>query len=296
MANKYATYGSDPTQAAAGIANGLRETTGDTNLTMAGVTDGEYLKRSGSTIISGASTLAWTSAYSVDFTSLGSQNLKTGGNGTKTIDGKVWTWENDANATSSNVTNGTGIVIVCNTNNSNYGGSTRTTPILTLPFQTLISGYSVQRHIVRVRTRVLLTNCDANTEGARLIIEDSSAPTNQNVNYFKGFSGGVSNQVITVSGVTAVSTTRSTSTSTDDVLGLVWEGPKSVEFWSGTYGGSLTLSTLRWSECQDMANPLMFKPTQPRIGLVAGTANVAGSFTATFTHMEVDYFSKNPAP
>jgi hypothetical protein len=51
VANKYATYGSDPTQAAAGIANGLRETTGGTNLTMAGVTDGLFLKRSGTTII-----------------------------------------------------------------------------------------------------------------------------------------------------------------------------------------------------------------------------------------------------
>ena len=53
MATKFATYGSDPTQAAAGIANGLRET-GGTNLAMAGVTDGEFLKRSGSTIISAA--------------------------------------------------------------------------------------------------------------------------------------------------------------------------------------------------------------------------------------------------
>ena len=218
MANKYAIYGSDPTQADTGVANGLRETLGPTNLIVGTITDGEFFKRSGNTIISeaisavSASASSWTTAYSVDFTSLGNQNLKTGGNGAKSIDGKAWTWANDANAATANVVSGSGIVITCNTTNSNYGGPTRTTPILTLPFWTSgslasssIANYSVQNHIVRVRLRVLLTSADNNSEGARVIIEDSTAPTNQNVNFFKGFSGGVADQLVAVSTVSATS-------------------------------------------------------------------------------------------
>jgi len=317
MTNKYATYGSDSTQADTGVANGLRETLGPTNLIVGTITDGEFLKRSGNTIISAAagagatgptgpqgatgpsSSSSWTTAYSVDFTALGAtadQNLKTGGNGSKTINGQTYTWANDANATSADLTNGTGIMIVLNTTNSNYGGATRTTPILTIPFQSVFTGYSILNHIVRIRARVLLTNCDANTEGVRLVIEDVSAPTNQNVNYFKGFST-ITNQHGFTSTISGVSTTQTLITSTDDVIGLVWEGPKNAEWWSGTFSsGILNCGNLQWSESQNMANPLMFKPAQPRFGIGAGTANVAGSFTAIFTHLIVDYCSKHPAP
>jgi len=90
MTTKFATYGSDPTQAAAGIANGLRET-GGTNLTMAGVTDGEFLKRSGSTIISAAAGGAggagsWTAegAWAVPFVCWPFNSYTSGGGNTST--------------------------------------------------------------------------------------------------------------------------------------------------------------------------------------------------------------------
>lgn len=64
MANKYATYGSDASQADAGIANGLRETTGPTNLTMGSVADGLFLRRSGSTVI--GATAGGSSSFTIE--------------------------------------------------------------------------------------------------------------------------------------------------------------------------------------------------------------------------------------
>ena len=77
-------------------------------------------------------------------------------------------------------------------------------------------------------------------------------------------------------------------------VNLAGSDPNSFDY--GLNAVQLLDKYVAWSGLDPTANPLMFKPTQPRIGLLAGTANVAGSFTATFTHMEVDYFSKNPAP
>ena len=54
MSDKFAIYGSDVSQSKDGIANGLRETAGPTNLAAGEIVDGEYLVRSGNKIISAA--------------------------------------------------------------------------------------------------------------------------------------------------------------------------------------------------------------------------------------------------
>jgi len=54
MSDKFAIYGSDVSQSKDGIANGIRETAGPTNLAAGEIVDGEYLVRSGNKIISAA--------------------------------------------------------------------------------------------------------------------------------------------------------------------------------------------------------------------------------------------------
>lgn len=57
----------------------------------------------------------WTTDLDLDFTIQNNQNLKTGGDGTKTIGGYNFTIGNTATLTSGDVVNGTGIVLVLNT-------------------------------------------------------------------------------------------------------------------------------------------------------------------------------------
>jgi hypothetical protein len=71
---------------------------------------------------------SFTTAYSVDFTGLSAQNLLTGGDGNKTIDGKTWALINSANLTTAYLNDGThsGLYLRCNTNNSSNYGTTLT--------------------------------------------------------------------------------------------------------------------------------------------------------------------------
>jgi hypothetical protein len=89
--------------------------------------------------VDGADASSWAAAggggvfadeYEVDFTGLGTQDLTSGGDGSKTIDGKTWTLANSANATSMDVTNGTGIVFVHGNPSTNIDGSTESSPLI----------------------------------------------------------------------------------------------------------------------------------------------------------------------
>lgn len=248
----------------------------------------------------------WRTIYAVDFTAQGTQNLKTGGDGNKTIDGKTWALENSASATSIDLTNGTGIVIVCNTVNSGYSGASRNLPILSCKVSNGAAGifgalriYSIQSHILRVMARVTLTNADADFEGARIGIEDTTAPTNQSFSIFKGRDSG--DHVVTVSDISGTSTNVSSSTTsfTDDVLGFAFEAPDLVEGWTGVYDSSAgrlpyAFATFRSTERMNMSLPLLRLPAQPQLFLAAQTGNTAGTLTATYTHLRVDVASKSP--
>lgn len=246
----------------------------------------------------------WRTVCDIDFTSLTTQNLKAAGDGAKTIAGVTWTLVNSANATSVDITNGTGLVIVCNANNSIYTGGTRTAPILTLPLQTAMGfitpkEYKVPSHCVRIMSRVLLTNADANNENAIMGIEDATTPANQAFLIGKGFNGA--NNFTSVGIDTAVQTTvqQATASFTDDVLGLMYEAPDLCEYWSGVYdtaAGRLpyVFSSDRDSYSSNLATPLMRRKLEPNIFLGAETGNVLGTLTVTFTHFRVDVSSKTP--
>ena len=313
MANKYAIYGSDPTQADTGVANGLRETLGPTNLIVGTITDGEFFKRSGNTIISeaisavSASASSWTTAYSVDFTTLSSSNIRTGGNGSKTIDGKTWTWANDANSTTATVTNGRGIVIAPLINSLQTGNPTvRAAPIIVLPLSAAFPTYSASRHIVRVSVRISQSGDNASAKGVRLGFEDNTSPTNQAYHIFKGYSTSVQTWIVQ-SCINAVATTpfNSTTNYTDNVLSIVFEAPKGFQASSGVFSSSLantfsgsfpsTMANYQTSEQQNMSSPLMWIGTQPRILLCAQDSSATSQqFTGSFTHLKVEYITKFP--
>lgn len=69
MGDKFAIYGSDVSQSKDGIANGIRETAGPTNLAAGEIVDGEYLLRSGNKIISSAVVAAASPATQIIETS-----------------------------------------------------------------------------------------------------------------------------------------------------------------------------------------------------------------------------------
>ena len=85
-------------------------------------------------------TSAFTTAYSVDFTALASQNLLTGGNGNKTIDGKTWVLANSAGLQTAYLQDGShaGLYLktAANTNNANTDLSAG---VLYVPLSTLAS-------------------------------------------------------------------------------------------------------------------------------------------------------------
>lgn len=83
----------------------------------------------------------YTLGYSVDFTTLAAQNLLTGGSGAKTIDGKTWTLENAANATTAYINDGThaGLYLRSNSTSSYIDAGTYTAPSLHTSFKNLVS-------------------------------------------------------------------------------------------------------------------------------------------------------------
>ena len=119
-----------------GVATTLQETSGPTTLTVGSVADGQYLKRVGSTVVGGTpsgGSGGLTTLYSVDFSTLSAQDLTTGGDAVKTIDGKAaWNLKNTANASSVQINDGThaGLYLRCNINPSDYSGATITGPRL----------------------------------------------------------------------------------------------------------------------------------------------------------------------
>jgi hypothetical protein len=241
----------------------------------------------------------WQSAYSVDFTALASQNLRTGGNGSKTIDGRVWTWANDTNAATADVTNGSGIVLVANANSSDYNGATRTAPILTIPLSSLFSNYSVENHIVRVRARLIVTNATANFEGGALYIEDSVSPTQQNISIWSVVNASKELRIFETANGTSVNEVQNIARGAEDAFTLILEAPDKYEAWSGTYSGGFPANPGFGYSAKMItaATPLWSVQSSPRIGLLVATANTSNhGTTSTITHLMVDYFSKHPAP
>jgi len=95
-----------------------------------------------------AAATGWSQKYAVDFSTLPTQNLKTGGDGTKVIDGKNWEAVNTGNATAWDLDGSTGLV--WDTNNGNYDYGSRTSPYLYALITSLWSDYNAANHLLRM--------------------------------------------------------------------------------------------------------------------------------------------------
>lgn len=246
----------------------------------------------------------WRTVCDVDFRALSAQDLKSGGDGAKTVAGMSWALANSANASAVSITAGTGLVFVCNANSSLYSGATRTAPLLSILLTDSFSYYNSKRflvgpHMVRLMARVQLTTADANFENGFLAIESAGAPANQWFGLGKGHNGA--DNITFFANDTAVATTieQSTTSFADDVLGITFEAPDLAQGWTGVYdtaGDRLPeeFNSGRFSYSSNLATPLMRTTADPRIVLGAETGNVSGSLTVTFTHFRVDVIEKHP--
>lgn len=243
----------------------------------------------------------WRKGYEVDFTALAGQNIRTGGDGNKTIDGLVWLWGNNANLTSCDIVPGVGIVMVASPANTGYyeGANVRTAPNLTLPVSTVLPLFDVTVNVLRVLVRMTLTNADAVAEGGKVFLEYVSAPKDQNFSILKAFSGGS----LGFQTNSAIDPTYETiypfnaAASTDDVLGFAFWPPKSFQCYTGTFvaGERMRFQNQRGSAFQGIAAQPIRKTTDARFGICQITNNASGTLTTTFTHMRVDVHDRQPS-
>jgi hypothetical protein len=252
---------------------------------------------------------AWQTLYNVDFTVLSTQNIKTGGNGTKTIDGKSWTWANDANATTATLTNGTGIACNPVANSGSAAPASRLGPILTIPVTSLMPlTLNVARHAVRVCARVLVTGHTKVAQGIRLGLEDASTPTSHAFSVFKGWAasapgapGAGEEEIViqsSIPGPASSLTLGLTANFSEDVLCWDFIAPDAWDVRTGTYSGGMpySFSDYRTSEVAAIATPLLRLPAQPALVLAWQDSAAAGGggFTGTVTHLRLDYLERFP--
>ncbi len=235
----------------------------------------------------------WRGGYKVDFTELAAQTIV---NGTQTIDGRTWTGVNVGNCASFAIVAGTGLQIVASATVTDYNGATRTAPMLQLPFLTgIFSNYAVGNYIVRLQARVLLTNANANFEGARLGVEALTTPTNQNFQINKYYNGGIRHEVLsTVSGTTTA--TQETGYASDDIMQIICEAPRGFEAGTGVYDGSGYMNADHpWhSTSQNIATALLVSNTQPIAFMGQASTNNNANLTTTFTHFQGDFYERHP--
>jgi hypothetical protein len=240
----------------------------------------------------------WKNAYSLDFTAQTTQNLKTGGDGTKTIDSKSWALTNSANANTIDITNGTGLVIAASNTNVNYTGTTRTCPILTVPITTVFPSCNLFTHMLRLQARILLTNSITNFEFGGLAFEYTS-PTSQNFHTLKGFST-TPNRIQAEDSTASATTIRQVSTSsTDDILCIIYRPPWTYMTTSGAFSTTpMNATTARLNGCgQIEQTSVITTASELQIGLYLITINTQGQtdgFQVTFTHLQLDYMEQIP--
>jgi len=243
----------------------------------------------------------WRTAYEQDLTTLANQNIKTGGNGNKTIDGKVWLWANDANCASANVVNGTGIVIVANATATGFyeGAIVRSAPNLTIPVLSLMPLFDICQNAIRVMVRMVLTGADAAAEGGKLFLEYVTTPENQNVSIGKLFSAGSLGFIVNdaLNPTFAQPYPFNTTSNADDILSIIFWPNKGWETHSGLYvaGEKMRLRSSRSSFWQNTGTPSIRFATDVRLGICQVTNNATASLTTTFTHLRVDFHDRHPA-
>ncbi len=178
---------------------------------------------------------AWTTAYSVDFSTL-STGVHPGGDGTVTIDGKTWYAKNVANSEEMRVVNGEGLVIDPNANSSDIFNGTYTCPVFACRFSELgILNVSE----ARIWTTFAFTGIDADFEQVGVMIEQlqSTIWHAALVRVYDSLRGGQGWDVRRAINFTTARPSGKTDNLTDDVLLLQWRGLGRVAAFTGPSSG-----------------------------------------------------------
>ena len=113
-----------------------------------------------------------TTLYDVDFTSLGNQDLTSGGDGDKTIDGKTWRADNTGSAAIMDILNGTGLRIQLSAAGE-YLNGTRTAPIVALAISEVTDATTFNS--LRFWVEFSVANITVANEFARMGVEVDTA-------------------------------------------------------------------------------------------------------------------------
>jgi len=176
--------------------------------------------------------------YEVDFSTLPNDDIKS--DTTHDIDGITWTIDNSAQATSMDIVNGTGLVLVSTSGSEIYSANNRTAPLMHANLQQFISDISfadpLESHLRLWMQITFGADLNENFEFFKGGFEMAVSPSLKH--YVGGFgynSGGFRNQ-----GELSTSTTAhfvSLVATGDDVLLVCYDPPFGFETRSGVYSG-----------------------------------------------------------
>ncbi len=230
---------------------------------------------------------ALATAYTVDLTTATPQSILA--NGTVTIDGMDWTYANFANTNTAEVS-ASGLTIAPNATSSSYTGATRTAPIISIPLSTLISGFDVNAHEVRVSVYISATNADANTEMAFVGFESASSPIGGNVMVGKGFSTNAT--IRSAFGVASTTTVTDDATNATDTVLILQFCPRFLRAESRTgvwsAGFPATTRPRRYMTQGTNIAGMYTTPTDLNLFLCAQSGNASNNFSVTFSAIKVE--------
>jgi hypothetical protein len=233
----------------------------------------------------------WTLQYSVDFSLLTPQNLITGGDGTKTIDGKTWHLLNSANATTVYLNDGThaGLYVRCSAFNSSNSGAALTGPQL-YALLTDLSANLAPQFWSECRIWFMFTqphtpdatfeygqvgsvDWDAGSAFAAASINRFNSVNGYNGSLFEGKSYG------TYAGAASVTRGGVVAPGTYQDVALVWAKPASIEIYYGqTIAGAFPpAASMTFSARFSRTGAALQTPDTLAAWLSATSGNTAGN-------------------
>ena len=279
--------------ASAGLSGSLQQVGPGLSYLIAGANITITSQSNGQLIITSNTSSLWTTAYNLDFTTEATQSLKSGGNGSKTIDSNTWTWANDSTCVTASIISSTGLLMSSSTSASDYQNATRTAAVLNVPLTTLFPSFNVLRHAIRITARITtLTNMGAAARWATFGLEDATTPITQNIFMSRGFNT-VSNQTMYGGTQSSSTTYNATSANSDELLQITWDPPGTFSQAADVFPATGMVEL--YSEVQTtVAALLMRKAAQPKIFFSWRNSGSQAAFSFVIKSLKVEYYNKIP--
>jgi hypothetical protein len=244
--------------------------------------------------------------FEEDFTVLANQNLITGGDGNKTINGKTYYVANTANATTFDILNGTGLRIFPNTTNTFWSGATRTAPLIgiRLPhisdkLRSLAAAPPVTRFWV-----IFASDQNANTERFALGVENADDTAYWTLMGERIFSTSQGWRLTTTINGVVDNTALATGLLTHNVMMLkVYHGAMNAELFtgvsiSGNFPDEANMYRRGWFAIEESGasqrDGLTDVLSSIACAMAASPANTAGNLQVTVTKFKVDAIGLPP--